>query len=47
MRTLDLLALDKEDDLRVMWLDASKDMRDKTLESFYWVIYIRESFGLL
>ena len=36
--------MDKEDDLHDLWLEASKDMRDKALESFYRVILLRESF---
>ena len=41
---LDMLAMNKEDDLRVMWLDASKDRRNEALELFRRVMLLRESF---
>ena len=41
---LDMLAMDKEDDLRVLWLDASKDRRKEALEAFRRVMLLRESF---
>ena len=41
---LDMLAMDKNDDLRVIWLDASKDKRNEALKSFCRVMLLRESF---
>jgi len=39
---LDMLSCDKEDDLRVLWLEASEDRRQKALESFSRVMLLRE-----
>ena len=41
---LDTLAMNKHDDLRIMWLDASKNKRNEALESFCHVMLLRESF---
>ncbi|KAG0556533.1 hypothetical protein KC19_11G060600 [Ceratodon purpureus] len=38
----DMLALDKEGDLRVLWLEASKGRREKALEDFWRVMLLRE-----
>lgn len=42
----DMLALDKEDDLRVLWLEASKERRERALESFWRVMLLREGVDL-
>ena len=41
---LNMLAMNKDDDLRVLWLDASKDKQNEILESFCCVMLLRESF---
>ena len=42
----DMLALDKEDDLRVLWLEASKARREKALEDFWRIMLLREGVDL-
>lgn len=42
----DMKALDKEDDLRVLWTEASKERRDRALESFWQVMLLREGVDL-
>lgn len=42
----DMLALDKEDELRVLWLEASKERRDRALEAFWRIMLLREGVDL-
>lgn len=41
-----MLAMDKEDDLRCLWLDASNERRDMALEAFRGVMLLREGVDL-
>ena len=42
----DMLSMDKEDDLRCLWLDASNERRDRALEAFRRVMLLREGVDL-
>ena len=42
----DMLSMDKEDDLRCLWLDASQERRDRALEAFRRVMLLREAVDL-
>lgn len=42
----DMLAMDKEDDLRCLWLEVSKERRDMALEAFRHVMLLREGVDL-
>jgi hypothetical protein len=42
----DMLSMDKEDDLRCLWLDASQERRDRALEAFRSVMLLREGVDL-
>ena len=42
----DMLSMDKEDDLRCLWLDASKERRDNALEAFRRVMLLRGGVDL-